>query len=73
MCEVGDTGVEEQREGLSTAHIVRTSTALQVLNYQQQIILFQFLLLPDFFKAHFSVFPLIIYVILEVKMHEAQS
>lgn len=22
MCEVGDTGVEEQREGLSTAHVV---------------------------------------------------
>lgn len=36
-------------------------------------ILFQFLLLLDFFKAHFYVFPLTIYVILEAEMHEAQS
>lgn len=52
MCEVGDAGVEEQPEARLQPTLL-SSTALQVLNYQRQIILFQFLLLLDFFKAHF--------------------
>lgn len=59
-------------EGSSTTHNTQlycfTGPELLAVNYS-----FQFLLLLDFIKAHFYVFPLIIYVILEGKMHEAQS
>lgn len=72
MCELGGTGVEERVRGPLQPTLLY-STALQVLNLQQWIILSLFLLLLDFFKTHFYIFPLIIYVILEVKMHEAQS